>query len=90
MQTQSVRTVGTSGQISIGKAYAGRMVLIERVEEGVWLIKTAQIIPDSERWMHEEPANDRINQAIAWAGENRPVKTDLETHGGAPLYTPYQ
>ncbi len=78
MQTQSVKTVGASGQISIGKEYAGRTVLIERIEEGVWLIKTAQIIPDSERWVHEEPAKGRIDQAIAWAGKNRPVKTDLE------------
>jgi len=77
MQTQSVKTVGTSGQISIGKEYAGRTVLIDRIEDGVWLIKTAQIIPDSERWVHEEPAKSRIDQAIAWAKENRPVKTDL-------------
>jgi len=78
MQTQSVKTVGASGQIPIGKEYAGRTVLIERIEERVWLIKTAQIIPDNERWVHEEPAKGRIDRAIAWAGENRPVKTDLE------------
>jgi putative transposon-encoded protein len=78
MQTQSVKTVGASGQISIGKEYSGRTVLIEKIEEGVWLIKTAQIIPDSERWIHEEPAKYRIRQAIAWAEENRPNKTDLE------------
>lgn len=78
MQTQSVKRVGASGQISIGKKYAGRTVLIERIEEGVWLIKTAQIIPDSERWMHEEPVKGRIDQAIAWAEKSQPKKTDLE------------
>ncbi|HIL34336.1 MAG TPA: hypothetical protein EYG28_02880 [Nitrospiria bacterium] len=78
METQSVKKVGSSGQISIGKEYAGRTVLIERIEEGVWLIKTAQVIPDSERWMHEEPGKGRIDQAIKWAEENRPVKSDLE------------
>jgi hypothetical protein len=78
METQSVKKVGSSGQISIGKEYAGRMVLIEQMEKGVWLIKTAQIIPDNEQWMHEEPANGRIDQAIKWAGENQPGESDLE------------
>ena len=59
-QTQSVKTVGASGQISIGKEYAGKTVLVECIEEGVWLIKTAQIIPDTEQWVHEEPAKSRI------------------------------
>jgi len=78
METQSVKRVGASGQISIGKEYAGRTVLIEQMEEGVWLIKTAQIIPDNEQWMHEEPAKGRIDQAIKWAGKTQPGKTDLE------------
>ncbi|MFQ5779949.1 MAG: hypothetical protein ACE5HN_04080 [Nitrospiria bacterium] len=78
METQSVKKVGASGQISIGKEYAGRTVLIEQMEEGVWLIKTAQIIPDNERWMHEKPAKGHIDRAIKWAGENRPGKSDLE------------
>lgn len=46
MQTQ-IKTIGASGQISLGKEYAGRHVIIEEIEEGVWLIKTASIIPDS-------------------------------------------
>lgn len=80
-QTQSVKTVGASGQISIGKEYAGKTVLVERIEEGVWLIKTAQIIPDNEQWISEEPSKSRIDRAIVWAGKNRPVKTDLEKLG---------
>ena len=52
MQAQ-IKTIGASGQISIGKEYAGRHVIVEEIEKGVWLIKTASIIPDSEMWMHE-------------------------------------
>jgi len=78
MQTQQIKTVGASGQISLGKQYAGRPVLIEEIEEGVWLIKTATIIPDSELWMHEAPAKSRIDKAIAWAGKNKPSETDIE------------
>lgn len=75
---QTVKTIGSSGQISLGKEYAGRTVLVEEVEQGVWLIKTAKIIPDNEMWLHEEPYKDRVDKAIAWAEQNPPEETDLE------------
>ncbi|MGC8495134.1 MAG: hypothetical protein ACP5SH_25735 [Syntrophobacteraceae bacterium] len=53
--SQAVKIVGASGQISLGKKYAGQTVLIENIEEGVWLLKLAKVIPDNELWMHVEP-----------------------------------
>ena len=76
MQSQ-IKTIGASGQISIGKEYAGRHVIVEEIEKGVWLIKTANIIPDSEMWMHEEPAKTKIDKALKWAEENSPLESDL-------------
>lgn len=81
-QGQVVKIVGANGQISLGKKYAGQTVLIEQIEEGVWLIKTAKIIPECELWMHTEPAKTRIDQAISWARENRPEETDLTEISG--------
>jgi hypothetical protein len=78
MQARQVKIVGASGQISLGKEYAGQPVLIEEVEKGVWLIKTAAIIPDSEMWLHEEPAKSKVDRAIAWAEKNGPTETDIE------------
>ena len=46
-----VKSVGASGQISLGKEYAGRQVLVEMPAEGVWIIKTARIVPDNEAWL---------------------------------------
>ena len=77
MQSQ-IKTIGASGQISIGKEYAGRHVIVEEIEKGVWLIKTASIIPDSEMWLHEEPAKSKIDRAIKWAEENIPSESDLK------------
>lgn len=77
MQAQ-IKTIGAGGQISLGKEYAGRHVIVEEIEEGVCLIKTAGIIPDSEMWLHEKPAKSRIDRGIKWADENRPSETDLE------------
>ena len=81
MQSQ-IKTIGASGQISLGKEYAGRHIIIEEIEEGVWLIKTASIIPDSEMWLHEEPAKSKIDRAIKWTEKNRPSETDLRKLSG--------
>jgi hypothetical protein len=54
---QVVKQVGASGQISLGKEFAGRTVVIDSSTPGVWVIKTAQTIPDSELWLHQ-PAAD--------------------------------
>lgn len=42
-----IKTIGASGQISLGKQYAGKTVTVDQVEDGVWTIKTAQLIPDN-------------------------------------------
>lgn len=79
---QAVKIVGASGQISLGKKYAGQTVLIENIEEGVWLLKLAKVIPDSELWIHAEPQKTQIDRAISWATENPPEETDLESLSG--------
>ena len=58
------KQVGLSGQISLGKEYAGRTVLIDSIEPGVWVIKTAQTIPDSELWLHQPEASARLDRAL--------------------------
>jgi hypothetical protein len=59
--TESVKRVGTNGQISLGKEFAGRIVLIESIEPGVWLIKTTRTIPDAELWLHQPEAANRLD-----------------------------
>ena len=61
----TVKRVGTSGQISLGKEFAGRTVLVDSTEPGVWLIKTAHTIPDSELWLHQPQAAARLDRAMA-------------------------
>lgn len=69
-QSSSVKVVGTYGQISLGKQYAGRQVLIEETEPGVWLIRTATVIPDNERWAHTPGSAQDLAQALIWAAKN--------------------
>lgn len=75
--TTSVKRVGASGQISLGKEFAGRTVLIENSEPGVWVIKTAQTIPDSELWLHQPEASARLDRALS-AIDQPPAESDLE------------
>jgi hypothetical protein len=67
--------IGANGQISLGKQFAGRQVLVEEQEPGVWLIRTATVIPDNERWLHEPAAMRDLERAFAWAQAN-PTNAD--------------
>jgi len=74
---KTVKQVGASGQISLGKEFAGRTVVIDSLEPGVWMIKTAQTIPDSELWLHQPEAKARLDRAMA-AMHQPPHSADLE------------
>ena len=67
-----------AGQISLGKEFAGLTVLIDSTEPGVWVIKTAQTIPDSELWLHQLEAAMRLDRARAAMNEP-PGGMDLDT-----------
>lgn len=73
----AVKVIGANGQISLGKQFAGRQVLVEEQEVGVWLIRTATVIPDNERWLHEPKAASDLARAIAWSQKHPP--TDAQT-----------
>lgn len=84
----SVKVVGANGQISLGKEFAGRQVLVEEREPGVWLIRTAMVVPENELWLHETKANDDLRRALLWAQRNPPGESDPDAtirileHGG--------
>lgn len=71
----AVKVVGANGTISLGKQYAGRQVLLEEREPGVWLVRTATVIPDNERWLHQPQAAESLREALAWAQSN-PARDD--------------
>lgn len=84
----SVKVVGNNGQISLGKEYAGRQVLVEEKEPGVWLIRTAKVIPDNELWLHEPTAKADLKQALEWAQKNPPRESKLDVISGKPSDEP--
>lgn len=75
----SVKVIGANGQISLGKNYAGRQVLVEEREPGVWFVRTAIVIPENERWLHAPKGASDLQAALTWAAKNEPQATDLQT-----------
>ncbi len=73
----TVKTIGASGQIALGKEYAGRHVLVDELEKGVWVIKLGDFVPDSERWLHKTEVSRSLDRAIRWAEKNPPRKSNL-------------
>ena len=74
----AIKLVGSNGQISLGKQYAGRHVLVEESEPGVWIVRTATVIPDNERWLHEPAAAASLQAAMAWSVSHPPADADLD------------
>jgi hypothetical protein len=73
-----VKTIGASGQISLGKQWAGRTVVVDELEPGVWSIKTAQVIPDNERWLHTPEMKRSLDRALEWASTHPAQESNLE------------
>ncbi len=65
-----VKSIGASGQISLGKEFAGRQVLVESPAKGVWIIRTATIIPDHEKWTD-------VSSSPKSLGKQRTAKTEI-------------
>ena len=49
----TTRTVDPRGRLSLGKAFANRLVIIEELEGGVLQVIPAQAVPAPETWLHE-------------------------------------
>jgi hypothetical protein len=74
----NVKVIGSNGQISLGKQFAGRQVLVEEREPGVWLIRTATVVPDNERWVHEPVHAAKLAKALARAQATAPNDDNVD------------
>ncbi len=73
----TVKVIGASGQISLGKEFAGRQVLVEEAGPGVWTVRTATVVPDNERWLHTPQVSEALSRAMEWAAAHPAQPTDL-------------
>lgn len=73
-----VKSVGSNGQITLGKEFAGRLVMLDQTEPGVWTMKLGQFIPDNEKWLHTSEAKAALEEGLAWAASNPARATNLD------------
>jgi hypothetical protein len=73
-----IKVVGKSGQISLGKRYAGKTLRLERFDDGRIVLTAVRMVPESQLWTLEEPNRSRIQRGLAWAAETTPEETDLD------------
>src|ERR1700745_3679922 len=73
-----VKTVGRSGQISLGKRYAGKTLRMERFKDGRIVLTAVAMVPESQLWTLAEPARSRIERGLDWAAKTNPAETDLD------------
>lgn len=74
----AIKTLGSSGQIALGKRFAGQQAIVEELEPGVWIVKVGRFIPDNERWIHEPEVKAKLDRAIARAERTPFQETDLD------------
>jgi len=77
--TSEIKVVGKSGQISLGKRYAGKMLELQRLDDGTLLLRAVAVVPESQLWTLDEPHRSRIARGLAWAAENAPRDSDPDT-----------
>ena len=71
-----IKVVGKSGQISLGKSYAGKAFRLERRQDGTLVLTAVSMVPESQLWTLQEPHRSRIQRGLTWAAESPPAETD--------------
>ena len=73
-----IKVVGKSGQISLGKSYAGKTLRLERRQDGTVVLTAVAMVPESHLWTLQEPHRSRIERGVAWAAETPARETNLD------------
>ena len=77
MQTE-IKRVGQSGQITIGRKLAGKLLRVEELSDGRYVLTPVVDVPESQLWTLQEPHKSRIEKGLTWAANNPPKETDLD------------
>lgn len=73
-----IKTVGKSGQISLGKNLAGMDFIIETLPDGNIVLKRAAIMALNEHWLHEPAMKEKLSRADAWMKNNPAMESNLD------------
>jgi hypothetical protein len=74
---RELKRVGQSGQISIGRELAGKLLRLEQMEDGRLVLTPVVDVPESQLWTLTEPHKSRIERGLAWAAKTPAKETDV-------------
>jgi hypothetical protein len=78
LHRNEIKSVGKSGQISLGKRYAGKTFSVRHQPDGSLLLTAVAMVPESQLWTLREPDRGSIVRGMAWAASTPPSETDLD------------
>jgi hypothetical protein len=78
MMALNYKVVGKSGQISLGKSFAGVAFLVEKLAGGDFILKKATVMPSNEQWIYEPALQSKLAAADEWMQNNPAQATDLD------------
>ncbi len=67
-----------NGQISIGKAWAGRHILVEELNDNEIKISSGTFIPDSQKIFFTKEAQQDLETFNDWEKNNLPKETNAQ------------
>lgn len=81
MRTKQAKllTVPANGQISIGKSWAGRQIMVEEIGNDEIRVLSGIFVPDSQRTFHTDEAKESLAAFNKWETKNPPKATDVSS-----------
>ena len=77
-QARKVLTVPSNGQISIGKRWAGREVVVEMIDDNRMVITAGAFVPHDLATFYAKEAHDQLADFNRWSEKTPGKKTNLE------------
>ncbi len=72
-----VRKVSAESQLTLPPEFAGRLVSIKKIADGVLQVKVGQFVPEAEKLFHTEQYKERLNKFDQWMDKHRPTESDI-------------
>ena len=73
-----LKIVGGSGQLSLGKKFAGKYFELEFREDGCVVLRPMKVVPESEAWLHTAEMAAKLGKAKVWAAKTPAAETDVD------------
>src|SRR5262245_50458505 len=70
---QQIKIIGVNGQISLGRDFAGKTIMIDHISQDTWIIKLGEFVPASEKWLYQGDNLSKLERALERADKNPPV-----------------